>query len=272
MDLEEVATKLAAVTGGARCVGLQGTGRLDEVGDEKRRWTEALRTSPRLVDAARRVHQDLMGGEPYLAIHWRFEETKCAGYGVGIGNGRNAGEMQRSGQATKGGGDLCFFAGVVPSQKPVKIWLRLVSKEQVAATVRRVMAQHGLKRAFLATDGRDKELVGWIKSATGAATLDDLPQGWDAVSLADNDIASRLEQQLCQDAKVFMGTQGSSWTLAVIEDRFKKQGKMYVPAPKFADTGPTRPSDDSMFFDMEVCDCEWTPEDSVKARKSIWKE
>ena len=111
-----------------------------------------------------------------------------------------------------------------------------MSKEQVAATVKRVMNQHKLKRVFLATDGKDKDLVGWIKKATGATTLDDLPAGWDAVSLADNDIASRLEQQLCQDSQIFMGTQGSSWTLAVIEDRFKKQGKVYVPAPKFADT------------------------------------
>ena len=38
------------------------------------------------------------------------------------------------------------------------------------------------------------------------------------------------------------------------------------------DAAPTRPSDDSMFFDMEVCDCEWTPEDTVKARKTVWKD
>ena len=55
---------------------------------------------------------------------------------------------------------------------------RLVSKEQVAATVKRVMEQHKLKRVFLATDGKDKDLVGWIKKATGATTLDDLPAGW----------------------------------------------------------------------------------------------
>jgi len=55
--------------------------------------------------------------------------------------------------------------------------------------------------------------VGWVKRRTGAVTLADLPRGWDAVRLTDNDIASRLEQQLCQDSHVFMGTQGSSWTL-----------------------------------------------------------
>ena len=273
-NLAELARKIGPVARGARCLGLQGNAGLEQVGngDEKRRWTEVLQTSPKLIEGARRVHEDLMNGEPYLAIHWRFEETKCAGYGVGIGNGRDAGEMNRKGTATKGDGDLCFFAGVVPKQTPVKIWLRLVSKEQVTATVKRVMAEHGLKHVFLATDGKDKDLIGWVKRETGAKTLDDLPAGWDAVSLADNDIASRLEQQLCQDSKIFMGTQGSSWTLAVIEDRFKRQGKMYVPQDKFSSSLPTRPSDDSMFFDMEVCDCEWTDADTVKARKTVWKE
>ena len=74
-DLSEVSRRLSPVTRGARCVGLQGTAGLDEVGDgdEKRRWTEALKTSPRLIEASNRVHRDLMNGEPYLAIHWRFE-------------------------------------------------------------------------------------------------------------------------------------------------------------------------------------------------------
>ena len=72
-DLSEVSRRLSPVTRGARCVGLQGTAGLDEVGDEKRRWTEALKTSPRLIEASNRVHLDLMNGEPYLAIHWRFE-------------------------------------------------------------------------------------------------------------------------------------------------------------------------------------------------------
>ena len=270
-DLVGGGTFMERPTSGARCVGLQGTGGFDQIEGEKTRWTAALRTAPRLLAGARRVQQELLNDEPYLAIHWRFEETKCAGYGVSIGNGRDAGELVRAGQrtATKGGGDLCFFAGVVPDQKPVKIWLRMVSREQVAAAVLRIMAEHGVKRVFLATDGKDEELVGWVKRKTGAVTLGDLPRGWDAVRLADNDIASRLEQQLCQDSHVFMGTQGSSWTLAVIEDRFKSAGKTYT-ADKWGGL-LTRPSATSMFFDMEVCDCEWTPADSEKARAGLWK-
>jgi hypothetical protein len=151
-DLAGVGEVMEQATAGARCVGLQGTGGFDQIEGEKTRWTAALRTAPRLLAGARRVQLELLNGEPYLAIHWRFEETKCAGYGVGIGNGRDAGELVRAGQrtATKGTGDLCFFAGVVPDQRPVKIWLRLVSREQVAAAVLRIMKEHGVKRVFLA--------------------------------------------------------------------------------------------------------------------------
>ena len=121
--------------------------------------------------------------------------------------------------------------------------------------------------------------MGWVKRRTGAVTLADLPHGWDApaqhaqhtpaVRLGDNDIASRLEQQLCQDAHVFMGTQGSSWTLAVIEDRFRSAGSTYT-ADRWGPGLPTRPSATSMFFDVEVCDCEWTPADSEQARRGLW--
>ena len=33
-----------------------------------------------------------------MAIHWRFEETKCAGVGKGIGYGRSVGEIKNSKQ------------------------------------------------------------------------------------------------------------------------------------------------------------------------------
>ena len=73
----------------------------------------------------------------------------------------------------------------------MRIWLRLVSKEQIRDTVLRVMKQHGLKHGFLASDGKDKELLSWVKEQTGMKSLSDLPRGWHAVSLADNDISSR---------------------------------------------------------------------------------
>ena len=258
-NLSAVAQDLGSIVSGARCVGLQGTGRLLDVEEEKALWVEALRTSPMLVQVARQVRRELFSGEPYLAIHWRFEETKCAGYGLGIGSGRSVGEFRRRRPptVTKGHGNLCFFAGTIPGIVTTQIWLRLVSKEQVAATVKRVAANHGLKHVFLATDGKDAELIGWVKHATGAVTLSDLPRGW--MSFVDNDVTSRLEQQICQDANVFMGTQGSSWTLSVMQDRLKREGKVNLPR---SNSVSLLSSNSSIFFDVEVCDCEWTSEDT----------
>jgi len=53
------------------------------------------------------------------------------------------------------------------------------------------------------------------------------------------------------------------------QDRFKSAGKTYT-ADKWGGL-LTRPSATSMFFDMEVCDCEWTEADSERARAGLWK-
>ena len=96
-NLESVGADLAKYDDD-KCIGVGGYVP-DDIGDERVRWIAALKTSPMLMQGAKQVAQDLFNGEPYLAVHWRFEETKCAGYGKGIGYGRDKHELVRQGGA-----------------------------------------------------------------------------------------------------------------------------------------------------------------------------
>lgn len=52
---------------------------------EKHKFEDTFQSSPKIRAAAQRVVKELFGTEPYVAVHWRFEESKCR-YGGSCGD------------------------------------------------------------------------------------------------------------------------------------------------------------------------------------------
>ncbi|CAL6332076.1 unnamed protein product [Bathycoccus prasinos] len=160
-----------------RCTAVAGT--IPVIREEYLKWSRSLEVAQNIKDAVKEIQKTVFEDRHYLAIHWRFEESKCAGIGKGIGFGRSG---------AKSKSDI----------------LSILSKY---------------------------------------------------VSLDDNDIISRVEQQLCTESKLFAGTLASSWTSSVIEERLKSQDNFFMQ-DKY---NPIRRPDirnQTFYLDIEVCKCE----------------
>ena len=154
--------------------------------------------------------------------------------------------------------DLCFFAGPLPSKLAMKgVWLRLVSKMAVVNWIRQIKKERNIDHVYIATDCSDEELLQWIKRKTGAITKSNIePIISHFVSPEENDILSRVEQQICTDSSLFGGTSMSSWTSSVIEERFKNRNSFFTQ-DKYALMRRPDPMNQTLYFDIEVCNCEW---------------
>jgi hypothetical protein len=220
--------------------------------------------SQNVRNAVKQVQKNIFHGAPYISIHWRFEETKCAGFGRGIGFGRSLNNsptkvskqiyIRKSGKHA----DLCFFAGPLPRFLGKKgIWLRIVTKGDVVAWIKQFMEERRITNLYLATDCDDPKLLQWIKTRTGAKTKSDIESILSRfVSVHDNDIVSRIEQQICSESSIFLGTSMSSWTSSVIEDRFQGRRSFFMQ-DKYNVTRRPDLNNDTMYFDIEVCNCDW---------------
>ena len=76
------------------------------------------------------------------------------------------------------------------------------------------------------------------------------------VELEDNDIVSRIEQEICAKSSIFAGTSMSSWTSTVIEERFKHRPSFFIQ-DKYSFVRRPDPKNMTLYFDIEVCNCEW---------------
>ena len=76
------------------------------------------------------------------------------------------------------------------------------------------------------------------------------------VSLEENDVVSRIEQQLCMESSVFLGTSMSSWTSSVVEERFRNRISFFAQ-DKYSLMRRPDPMNQTLYFDIEVCNCEW---------------
>ena len=102
-----------------------------------------------------------------------------------------------------------------------------------------------------------KKLLEWIKHETGAITKSNIePILLRFVSLEENDVVSRVEQQICTDSSLFLGTSMSSWTSSVIEERFQGRDSFFVQ-DKYSLIRRPDPMNRTLYFDIEVCNCEW---------------
>ena len=132
----------------------------------------------------------------------------------------------------------------------------MISKEAIVSWIRNIMREKQLESVYLATDCSDEHLLSWIKQRTGAVSKIDLfPILTKHISLEDNEIVSRMEQQLCSEAEVFAGTIMSSWTSSVIEERLKLYDKFFVQE-KYNITKRPDPLNKTFYMDIESCNCD----------------
>lgn len=232
-------------------------------------WSRVLNVNQNIKNVVNEIKSEMFSNKSFISIHWRFEESKCAGYGRGIGFGRSIGTHHSRRIAPNDKkkikvrksdieADLCFFAGPMPSMlEDTGIWLRLVSKRAVVSWIERLKRERNIENIYIATDCSDEALLQWIKHKTGAITKSDImPILSRFVSTEENDIISRIEQQICTDSSVFFGTSMSSWTSSVVEERFKDRDSFFVQ-DKYSFTRRPDPMNRTLYFDIEVCNCEW---------------
>ena len=240
-----------------RCISVSGYA-VNGPEDEVKNWYKALRVSNDIKQAVHSVRKEALLGEPYLAIHWRFEESKCSGIGRSIGHGRDRKSSSLMDQnkanfvikSSDAEAEFCFFSG--PIVGTPKVLLRLVSKKAIVRWILDIKKRTGASFIYLATDCADTNLIHWFKKSTGAISRSDiLPMLHNKI---DNDVVSRIEQQICVDAFIFAGTQMSSWTTRVIEERFLRDDRIFVLNKTNLEVKPDKFSNQTLYFDVEVCD------------------
>ncbi len=243
----------------AQCISVSGSA-VSGPRDDYKNWYKALQVSNDIKQAVYRVKKETFLGEPYLAIHWRFEETKCTGIGRSIGHGRDrksSSLLDRNGshfviKSSDAEAEFCFFSGLIVGTP--KVLLRLVSKKAIIKWILNIKERSGASFIYLATDCADISLINWIKTNTGAITRSDiLPL---LQNVIDNDVVSRIEQQICADAHIFAGTQMSSWTTRVIEERFLRDDKIFIQNKTNLQGKPDKLSNQTLYFDVEICECD----------------
>jgi len=231
-------------------------GNAPDVRKEMSLWNKHLVVSPSIQKITSEIKNRIFFNERYLSIHWRFEESKCAGFGIGIGNGRDITSVHAKLEGkyitrTSKNANICFYGGK-SSKNPEKTWIRLLHKDDITSWIREILKEYDLDKIYLATDCKDAKLLEWIKLRTGAITVSDLKDILQKSSvLEDNDIVSRIEQEMCVDSYIFAGTQKSSWTTRVVEERLARNdgSDSHFNLPyKQHEHGRI-----SLYFDEEIC-------------------
>ena len=121
-----------------------------------------------------------------------------------------------------------------------------------------IMKERDIDNVYIATDCSDKKLLEWIKHETGAITKSNIePILLRFVSLEENDVVSRVEQQICTESSIFLGTSMSSWTSSVIEERFQSRNTFFMQDKYNMTRRPDPIMNRTFYFDIEVCNCEW---------------
>jgi len=251
---------LLSVHSSEKCISVSGS--TPAFPEEYLKWSRALSVNQNIKNAVNDVKNNIFKNKAYIAIHWRFEETKCAGFGRGIGFGRSQVKRQISKNVSfrknDAKADICFFAGPVPNNSGRQgIWLRLVSEDSIIQWIKQLVTDTGIENIYIATDGLDTALLRNIKDKTRAIMKSDILETLALYTqLEDNDIVSRIEQEICVTSYIFAGTSMSSWTSNVIEERFKDRSSFFIQN-KFEIIRRPDPYNKTLYFDIEVCNCEW---------------
>ncbi|EDQ86569.1 uncharacterized protein MONBRDRAFT_10840 [Monosiga brevicollis MX1] len=173
----------------------------------------------RLQQMAVRYMSMELRGEPFLALHLRFEEEKCR-YGH-----NNLGLPMRAKPPRETGTAICFRFWN-PNEPPTA-WLPLAKvMEFVAARAR----DQGARRLFLASDNQAHSFWTAMSREARMHNLTLAPPLWEAAAylehrqFEDNIELMLVEQELCRRAAHFVGTISSTWSAQVaVERRMQRQ-------------------------------------------------
>mmetsp|Transcript_32580 Transcript_32580/g.71196 ORF Transcript_32580/g.71196 Transcript_32580/m.71196 type:complete len:443 (-) Transcript_32580:259-1587(-) len=205
---------------------------------EHRKIADYFISAPYIREAASKAIELLFGKEEFLAIHWRFEETKCRDIGSLLPGDRSVTSagfdkdqvQKEKGLPIVGTGPLCFFStlttlkdnfGGQGKERPLR--LVLTTQDEIVRAIQEQMEQTGIKKVYLATDvdpTRGKPLLKFLHEKTHMKMFKDLPTGWNKkLDFNQQDVISRVEQEICSSSSRFLGTSTSSWTTTVSEIR-----------------------------------------------------
>ncbi|XRB07665.1 hypothetical protein NFJ02_32g82160 [Pycnococcus provasolii] len=202
--------------------------------------TNALGPSRSIQELAKWVKRNILRLEDedsFACIHWRLEETKCRGLGIGLSDGRSAFNGEREAHM---GSPLCFPS--VPDHNLSE--LRSTGSKRVLGIVAhlvdalRVFSDRVHARGILlATDCHDVGLLGLVEREGGVIALSSALKRLIASppELADDEVRSRVEQTLCSAANGFLGSTYSSWSETVFRWRNAASGRDGYQRGSFTD-------------------------------------
>jgi len=159
-----------------------------------------VRYEQSIYDTARDFVQRTFGTEPFVAIHWRRTD----------------------------------FLRVRTTQPGV-----LQSADDVVTHARQLMARHGIKKVYLATDSDDAAELAVVTAQLQPARFE---RAWAAEGLQAKAALANVEIAICGMASFFLGTKTSSYTLAIVEERQAVFGFAADTASNM-DTPPVRATD-----------------------------
>ena len=162
--------------------------------DELRLAHRATSFAPRLHELAQRARRDIFaGGEPYLAAHVRRDgyDRYCAGDGGALKGsvfkGRRFGVRVTA--------EMCF-----------------PSIQQIAESLRLLMARHGLREVLLATNEQDAAELDRLRSLVPF-------RRWSPPTTLPPELIPLVELLLCREAEAFIGTFPSTFSTTILAQR-----------------------------------------------------
>ncbi|XP_024403021.1 uncharacterized protein [Physcomitrium patens] len=206
-----------------------------------------LQPSPRIFEVVNILQNHAIGkGVPYLAVHWRFEESSCPRHQIGLcfsrckdGSIIDTNFHPFAKEWVKMSEDECNTAGHFRGVG--------LSKLDIIATIEQRAANHSINTVYLATDGwtRGPEGLALIKESIlllrkgglnviGLWSIPGLPNFADGTyydpyvtmgrkHVINGQQIALVEQEICVRSNVFLGSGQSTWSLAVFRMRLAKR-------------------------------------------------
>ncbi|KAL3696172.1 hypothetical protein R1sor_010248 [Riccia sorocarpa] len=238
----------------AKCVGLRGA--FPGLRWRGAMWAAAAYTvhTESIVNASNAFQARILGTNPYISVHWRFEESRCRGHRLGLCFRRC-----RDGAVVGGG---------LKSERYVELPLVTdhfdlgagfhgagLTREDIAAAIFDKAAEEGVQSVYLSTDGwlRDDEsraTIAWVVeeirkkgfNVSGLWNIQGLPNFSDGTYVEEkeiwrlfglsqyrnvsNNMISLVEQEICIRSVVFLGSGQSTWSLSVFDGRRSRRRRM----------------------------------------------
>ena len=196
--------------------------------------TNTLDASPTIKSLAAWVRKEVMhlnSEDMHACVHWRLEETKCRGLGIGLHEGRSADD---GGRAPNLESPICF-----PNVPDVNLdeladsgsKRVIVRVKDFIATLRNFRERTAASSVLLATDCNDPRLLELVERETGVVTITNalpLKNHANVEVLGDGEVRSRVEQELCSRGHGFLGSTYSSWSETVSRIRHARAGAPYT--------------------------------------------